>query len=93
MLCTVPNPAHPVRWLEWLVSHTAQTALGRAAFSTSPKSRQYLTYLQISRQRRPASWWCAVAGQAGLLPIAYPAERSPLRLLTFYRPENSREFQ
>ena len=93
ILCTVPNPAHPARWLEWLVGHIARTSFGRAAFSALPRLRQYLSYLQISRQRHPASWWCAVAGQAGLLPIAYLAKRSPLRLLAFRRPENSMEVQ
>jgi ubiquinone/menaquinone biosynthesis C-methylase UbiE len=93
MVCTVPNLAHPVRWVEWLACRIALTSSDHAALSISPRLGQYLTYLQVSRQRRPASWWYAVAEQAGLLPLANSAERSPLRLLAFYRPEISRECQ
>jgi hypothetical protein len=65
----------------------------RAGFSASPRLRQYLTYLQISRQRKPAGWWCEIAAQAGLVPLSNSAQRSPLRLFTFQRPESTREFQ
>jgi SAM-dependent methyltransferase len=91
LLCTVPNPAHPVRWLEWLAGRAAWMPATRAGFRASPRLRQYLTYLQISRQRRPVGWWCAAAGSAGLVRLAHSARRSPLCLLIFQRPENTRE--
>lgn len=91
LLCTVPNPAHPVRWLEWLAGQTARMPVARAGFCALPRLGRYLTYLQISRQRRPASWWCAAAGNAGLVRLAHTARRSPLCLLVFQRPENTRE--
>jgi len=93
LLCTVPNPAHPVRWLEWLAGPAARMPAARAGFSASPRLRQYLTYLQISRQRRPAGWWCEIGAQAGLVPLSHSAQQSPLRLFTFQRPESTTEFQ
>ena len=89
MLCTVPDPTHPVRWLEWLASLAAHTGAARAAGRRWPRLGRYLTYLRISRQRRPARWWSAAAAQVGLFTIPQPAgaaERSPLRLFTFERP-------
>jgi ubiquinone/menaquinone biosynthesis C-methylase UbiE len=91
LLCTVPNPAHPVRWLEWLAGRAARTPTARAGFSASPRLRQYLTYLQVSRQCRPVGWWCSAAGNAGLVRLAHSARRSPLCLLIFQRPANTRE--
>ncbi len=93
MLCTVPNRAHPVRWLEWLAGLAAPTPMARAAGRRWPRGGRYLTYLEISRQRRPADWWSAVAAHAGLFTIPQPpgaAERSPLRLFTFGRPDETR---
>ena len=88
MLCTVPDPAHPVRWLEWLASAAASIRAVRTAGKNWPRLGQYLTYLKISQQRRPAAWWSGSAAHAGLFTIPPPtgaAERSPLRLLTFQR--------
>lgn len=88
VLCTVPDPAHPVRWLEWLAIPAARSPLGRAAAERWPRLRHYVTYLQISRQRRSGDWWSAVAARAGLTTVPRPAEdaeRAPLRLLTFQR--------
>jgi SAM-dependent methyltransferase len=92
LLCTVPNPAHPVRWLEWLAAQAVRMPTIRTGFCVSPRLRQYMNYLQISRQRRPAGWWCAAAGNAGLVLLAHSARRSPLCLLIFQRPENTREY-
>ena len=89
MLCTVPDPTHPVRWLEWLAGLAAHSPAARAAGRRWPRLGRYLTYLQISRQRRSARWWSAAAAQVGLFTIPQPAgaaERSPLRLFTFERP-------
>lgn len=90
VLCTVPDSAHPVRWLEWLAGAVARLPLVRAAGEGWPRLGGYLTYLRISRQRRSAGWWCAAAAQAGLLTVPRPAKaagRSPLRLFTFRRPD------
>src|ERR1035438_6007612 len=61
----------------------------RAVSHRWPRLDGYLAYLRISRQRRPAGWWCAAAARAGLLTIPSvtgPAEHSSLRLFTFQRP-------
>jgi SAM-dependent methyltransferase len=89
MLCTVPDPTHPVRWLEWLAGLAAPTPVAHAAGRHWPRLGRYLTYLEISRQRRPAGWWSAAAANAGLFTVPQPpgtAGHSPLRLFTFERP-------
>ena len=90
MLCTVPHLAHPVRWLEWAAGTSARLSAVQAAGTAWPRLGRYLTYLRISRQRRSAGWWRAVAAQAGLVTVSFPgrAERSPLRLFTFQRPSS-----
>jgi SAM-dependent methyltransferase len=90
VLCTVPDPAHPVRWLEWLAGVAARAPAVRAGARRWPRLERYATYLQISRQRRPAGWWAAVAARAGLLTVTSPAAAAghvPLRLLAFQRPD------
>ena len=89
MLCTVPDPAHPVRWLEWLAAFGVCIPGVRALARAWPRADRYLTYLRISRQRHPAGWWHTVAAQAGLLTVGRPTDAaapSPLRLFTFQRP-------
>ena len=90
MLCTVPDLAHPVRWLEWAAGVSARLPAVQAAGRAWPRLGHYLIYLRISRQRCSAGWWRAVAAQAGLVTVPRPArvERSPLRLFTFQRPGN-----
>jgi ubiquinone/menaquinone biosynthesis C-methylase UbiE len=92
MLCTVPDPAHPVRWLEWAAGASARLPAVQAAGTAWPRLGRYLTYLRISRQRRSAGWWRAIAAQAGLVtvPRLGRVERSPLRLFTFQRPSSHR---
>jgi 2-polyprenyl-3-methyl-5-hydroxy-6-metoxy-1,4-benzoquinol methylase len=90
MLCTVPNPRHPVRWLESLIRPAATWPLSSGTGGRWPQLDRYLVYLRISRQRHSAAEWCAIATQTGLLAVPQLsdlAERSPLRLLTFHRPE------
>jgi SAM-dependent methyltransferase len=87
-LCTVPDPTHPVRWLEWLVNAAARLPSARAASHRWPRLDGYLSYLEISRQRQPAGWWSATAARAGLLTIGDPAG-GPLRLMTFQRPASA----
>jgi SAM-dependent methyltransferase len=88
LLFTVPDMAHPVRWLEWPLGLVARTPFARAAQLAWPRLGSYVTYLRISRQRRRVRWWQSAARQAGLQPAALPAKRTPcapLRLLTFTR--------
>jgi SAM-dependent methyltransferase len=88
VLCTVPDPRHPVRWLEWLIDTVAREPVVQVAARRWPRLDSYLTYLRISRQRHSSRWWHAAAARANLLDIRYrfdSAERSTLRLLTFQR--------
>ncbi|HEY2277119.1 MAG TPA: class I SAM-dependent methyltransferase [Streptosporangiaceae bacterium] len=93
LLCTVPDPGHPIRWLEWLAARMAAVPPVRVALGASPRSGQYLAYLQVSRQRRTGRWWQAAGRRAGLTPIvaAAPGRRSPLRLLVYRRAESPKE--
>lgn len=93
VLCTVPDPHHPIRWLEWLLGVAARLPTVRSAGRRWPRVDGYLTYLRISRQRHSSHWWHIAAAQADLLDARYlaaPAERSPLRLLTFQRSDEMR---
>jgi 2-polyprenyl-3-methyl-5-hydroxy-6-metoxy-1,4-benzoquinol methylase len=91
LVCTVPNVAHPVRWLEWPLCLAVRTPLAAVAAplaaGRSQRIAQYLAYLGTSCQRRRAGWWYAQAGRAGFAPV--PAERKarePLRMLIFEVP-------
>jgi SAM-dependent methyltransferase len=87
LLCTVPNVAAPVRWLEWPLGLAVRTPLARIARSGPHRLGQYLAYLRTSRQRRRVSWWHAAGRRAGLDAIpARRAPRGPLRLLAFTKP-------
>jgi SAM-dependent methyltransferase len=84
LLCTVPNVADPVRWLEWPLCLVARTTLARIARSGPHRSGQYIVYLRASRQRRRVRWWHAAGRRAGLKPgPERQAPRGPLRLLAF----------
>ena len=94
MLCTVPDVAHPVRWLEWPLGLAARSPLSGPMRGRPGRAGQYHAYLLTSRQRRRARWWLAAARQAGLARVAAPApavlpgragRRAPLRLLAFTR--------
>jgi SAM-dependent methyltransferase len=88
LICTVPDMAHPVRWLEWPLGLVAGTSFARAMQPARPRLGSYVTYLRISRNRRRVRWWRGAARRAGLQPAPLPAERTPrapLRLLTFTR--------
>jgi SAM-dependent methyltransferase len=92
LLCTVPDLAHPVRWLEWPLSLVARTPLALPARRAWPRLGSYLTYLRVSRQRRRVRWWRDAARHAGLTPASPSgrrAPRAPLRLLAFARPGNA----
>jgi 2-polyprenyl-3-methyl-5-hydroxy-6-metoxy-1,4-benzoquinol methylase len=83
VLCTAPNLAHPVRWLEWMAAHLARPRLVGLVRGRSRRLDSYVVYLGLSRQRHWARWWSRTGAQAGLtlLRTAAMARRSPLRLL------------
>lgn len=94
VLCTVPDPTHPIRWLEWLAGAAAKVPAVRDAGGAWPKLDRYLTYLQISRHRHTADWWCAAGARAGLMTVPRPADATghpALRLLTFKQQRHSQE--
>ena len=78
LLCTVPNVAHPVRWLEWPLRLAVRTPLGAIALAATVRSGQrracqYLAYLGTSCQRRRIRWWRTAARRAGFEPVPGPA--------------------
>jgi ubiquinone/menaquinone biosynthesis C-methylase UbiE len=86
MLCTVPDPSHPIRWLEQLAKVIARLPIARVAGRRWPSLDGYMTYLEVSKQRHPLRWWSTAATRAGLFPIHHLPDtesRSPLRLLGF----------
>jgi len=91
VLCTVPDPAHPVRRLESAARLIALLPLAPLTARCSPKVLNYVTYLRISRQRRSERWWHRAAGRTGLCPVSDKAgtgPRSTLRLLALRRPDD-----
>jgi SAM-dependent methyltransferase len=94
VLCTVPDPRNPVRWLERAVGVAARAPLAHVAARRWPRLDDYLTYLRISQQRHPAAWWQGVAALAGLHPVPVGTganDQAPLRLLMFRRPARTGE--
>jgi SAM-dependent methyltransferase len=88
LICTVPDMAHPLRWLEWPLGLAARTSFARVVQPAWPRLGSYVTYLRISHQRRRVRWWQGAAQRAGLQPAPLQVERTPrapLRLLTFTR--------
>jgi SAM-dependent methyltransferase len=94
LLCTVPDPAHPVRWLESAARMAARIPVIHATATGWPRAARYVSYLEISRQRHRARWWIAMAARAGLAYLgraAGPAGPAPLRLFSFQRPTGAPE--
>jgi SAM-dependent methyltransferase len=93
MVCTVPDPLHPTRWLEWLLNMPLCLPLARLTSRRVPRLAGYLGYLHVSRQRHAARWWSSAAEGAGMQPIPMPADerRAPLRHMTFWRPDHARQ--
>ena len=95
LVCTVPDPRHPIRWLEALVGTFARTPVASITRRNWPRLDGYMTYLQVSRQRHMARWWRSTGERAGLRPIPCPVDtagysrHSRLRLLTFGRPRDA----
>jgi SAM-dependent methyltransferase len=93
LLCTVPDPLHPVRLLESLAALAVQVPSISAACDHWPRLHNYVTYLRCSRQRRSLAWWHAAAANAGFCAATCQhdtARRSPLRMLAFQRPYDTR---
>jgi ubiquinone/menaquinone biosynthesis C-methylase UbiE len=89
VLCTVPNVAHPVRWLEWPLRLLARTSPARLARHLPRRAAQYVAYLRTSSQRQRVRGWQATATRAGLTPVRLPRLRlEPLRPLVFTRPRD-----
>lgn len=95
LACTVPEPRHPVRWLESVVSPCARMPGVSVAARRWQRLENYTTYLQTSRQLHMARWWLAAAEQAGLHPVNTgrysPSSVPRLRLLTFKRSHEAGE--
>jgi 2-polyprenyl-3-methyl-5-hydroxy-6-metoxy-1,4-benzoquinol methylase len=95
LVCTVPDPRHPIRWLELLAATFASTPVASLSRRNWPRLEEYMTYLQVSRQRHTAGWWRTAAERAGLRPIPCPVDtagysrHSRLRLLMFVRPREA----
>ena len=88
LLCTVPNMAHPIRWIESVVSMATRIPVVHRAGFRNARARGYITYLSISQQRHRMRWWHTAAEQAGLLPFTLAVGvplHAPLRLLGFTR--------
>jgi 2-polyprenyl-3-methyl-5-hydroxy-6-metoxy-1,4-benzoquinol methylase len=87
VLCTAPNLAHPVRWVEWTAAQVARPWLVQPVRDRSRRLDSYVTYLEVSRQRHRARWWADRAARAGLTLRFTGAlgGRSPLRLLVLER--------
>jgi SAM-dependent methyltransferase len=91
VLCTIPDPRHPIRRLEWLIGLAGRIPVVRAAARCWPRLDGYLAYLRISRQRHSSPWWSAAGARAGLTPQPPDAtRRAPLLLVTFHRPRDRR---
>lgn len=89
VVATVPDLAHPVRWLEAVVHLFTILSGVRTVAKRSPRLDNYLAYLRISRQRHPGTWWTLAAARSGLLTLPTPHDPSghaPLRLFIFQRP-------
>jgi SAM-dependent methyltransferase len=94
VICTVPDPRHPVRWLEWFLGIGARVPIVRIGCRMSTKLQGYAIYLSLSRQRHSFRWWSTAAARASLhaIPLVpHIAERSPLRMLAFERRKSTVE--
>jgi len=87
LLCTVPNPLHPVRWVEALGTIWIRNVRDRAYQAGSGRVRRYVDYLRLSRNRFSLAKWNAIAREARLQPISLGRRSgitpNPLALLGF----------
>jgi ubiquinone/menaquinone biosynthesis C-methylase UbiE len=88
VVCTVPDPEHPVRRIESLIAPLARSRVGRRVSERSSRIANYFTYLCVSRHRHTAIWWHGIARVYRLRPVEeQSAERGhpPLRMLIYRR--------
>lgn len=87
MLCTVPDPANPVRRAE-AVSRALLFAFDFVPQSLRPRRcRAYVDYLRLSKNRFPLEEWHRLAHEVGLETHALPhtSGRPTLAMLAFTR--------
>ncbi|HKV98959.1 MAG TPA: class I SAM-dependent methyltransferase [Vicinamibacterales bacterium] len=89
LLCTVPNPRHPIRRVEAAaetLSGGSHSWLGRIC---PDGVRNYVHYLHLSKNRFAVGEWRELASRAGLDPVPVDGivnvERGPLAMLAFQR--------
>lgn len=86
-LATVPNPEHPQRKLETVVAHVGLSPLGTVVRQLSPRLDDYITYLEVSRNRLSARAWAELAAGVGLQvsygPAAQDVSAPSLLMLRF----------
>jgi SAM-dependent methyltransferase len=91
---TVPDPRHPIRWLESLVRICSRMPGVTTSSRRWPRLANYIVFLQTSQQRHMAGWWRGAGKRVGLRPIPCSVDRarySRLQLFTFERPHNAGE--
>jgi SAM-dependent methyltransferase len=96
VLCTVPDPFHPVRWLELAARVVTRVPTVGAVGGRCHRLDPYLTYLRVSHQRHSGWWWNVAAMHSGLWPAVLKSpsgQRLPLRLLAFHRQDDYREVE
>jgi len=87
VLCTVPNPHHPIRYAEALAAFCLDK-LNQETFSRYPaRLRRYFDYVRASRNRYPLARWESFAAQAHMHTVPVPDSGrgmlTPLVLLAF----------
>lgn len=92
LLCTVPDPTHPIRRAESVFRAAAKGPVSWLRHVWPRRVRAYLDYLQGSKNRLCVEQWRDLARDAGLesVPLAEPSDvRPPLALLAFTRVSSS----
>ena len=88
LLCTVPDPTHPIRRAEAVLRSVAKGPVSWLRPLWPRRVRAYLDYLRASKNRLRVEQWRALARDAALesVPIAEQVDGpSPLALLAFRR--------
>ena len=92
LLCTVPDPTHPIRRAETVFRGVAKGPVSWLRPVWPRRARAYLDYLQASKNRLRVEQWRNLAHDAGLesVPLADSSDaRPPLALLAFRRVSSS----
>ncbi len=81
---TVPNVWHPIRLAERGIALAASVPAVGLLARMSPRSKSYLEYVRLSKNRHTRRGWQRLLGEHGLVPAAsWPPAAGPLDLLTF----------